>query len=412
MSLFTSSQFASAAASGTDWRDTSKNILEKLEAVRTDGDRFNFGFLYISDHLADDATSILNLFRSVMKIENWIGSIGMGVMGCGQAYVDQPAISALIGRFPEDSFCIFPKVREDSDIREDAQKPVKDWLARHDPMLVYVHGDPLAEEDPAETLAALERTTGGFLVGGLTSSRAGHMQIAGSVCGNTISGAFFSGGVPVATTVSQGCSPIGAYHKISKADQNMIEELDGGNAVDVFQQDLKKIALRKMGEPDSAAALTVEDMRGRNPEDYKTLFKGQVYAAFPVFQSDQNDYLVRHILGLDPAEGTISVSQPVFAGDRIMFVERDEESVARDLSASLLDLRRRVEKSHGAFEPKGALYVSCITRGFSDFRHHRDYEMDLIREIIGSVPLAGFYAGGEISNARIYGCAGVLTLFL
>ena len=64
MSLYTSSQFAAASATGTDWRDTSKAVLEKLEEVRTDGHQFNFGFLYITDHLADDAQSILNLFKS------------------------------------------------------------------------------------------------------------------------------------------------------------------------------------------------------------------------------------------------------------------------------------------------------------------------------------------------------------
>ena len=39
-------------------------------------------------------------------------------------------------------------------------------------------------------------------------------------------------------------------------------------------------------------------------------------------------------------------------------------------------------------------------------------EMALIRAGLGAVPLVGFYAGGEISNNRLYAYTGVLVLFL
>ena len=67
MPVFTSSDFASCIASGTDWRDTSKKVLEQLESVKTEGKKFNIGFLYLSDNLANDAGSILALFQSVLK---------------------------------------------------------------------------------------------------------------------------------------------------------------------------------------------------------------------------------------------------------------------------------------------------------------------------------------------------------
>ncbi|MCB1784072.1 MAG: FIST C-terminal domain-containing protein [Alphaproteobacteria bacterium] len=421
MSLFTSTQFASAAACGTDWRDTSKNILEKLEAVRTENDKFNFGFLYISDHLADDAGSILNLFRSVMHIDNWIGSVGMGIVGCGEAYIDQPAVSALIGRFPEEDFCIFPKVhvdgafgRGDQDGKENTQQAIKDWLGANDPMLTFVHCDPMAEDDPIPTLQELERVTGGFIVGGLTSSRGAHIQIANAACENSVSGCFFSQGVNVATMLSQGCEPISDMHTITKADYNVIEELDGHNALEVFQQDLKKIAAERTGHTEKVfeEKLKTIDYPEQAPDEYKTLFKGQIHAAIPVSLSDQKDYMVRNLTGIEPAEGSIAISQPIYAGDRVLFVERGEHSVTSDLSRSLLALRERVQNTYGTFEPKGAIYVSCIARGFSEFQHPKNYEMDLIREIIGSVPLAGFYAGGEINNSRLYSYTGILTLFL
>lgn len=417
MSLFTSSHFASAAASGTDWRDTTKNVLEKLEAVRTENDHFNFGFLYISDHLADDVTSIYNLFKSVMDIDNWIGSVGMGVLGCGEAYIDQPAISALIGRFDDDAFCIFPQTRHDVDTSENfirSQAEVKEWLGRNDPMLTFVHADPMAEEDPVSLLQELERTTGGFVLGGLTSSRSEHFQIANAVCENSVSGCFFSNTVPVATMLSQGCEPVSKTHTITKADYNVIEELDGKSALEVFQGDIKKLALErtKKSENSLEGAFLGIELHEHIPEEFKALFRGQIHVALPIASSDQQDYMVRNLTGVDPSSGSFSISQPIYVGDSLLFVERGEDTVTRDLSRSLLALRSRVQNTYGQFSPKGAIYISCIARGFTEFSHPKNYEMDLIREIVGNIPMAGFYAGGEISNARLYGYTGVLTLFL
>ena len=186
MSLFTTNRFASACASGRDWRDTSKLVLEKLEGIKETPGFLNLGFLYISDHLADDATSIFNLFQSVMKIDNWVGSVGMGVIGCGEAHVDVPAISAMVGSFPEGSFCIFPSKQEEEGSGLVLQQDVKNWLETHTPYLTLVHADPMAEEDPQELIQNLGNTTNSFLIGGMTSSRSEHYQIANNVLHNSV----------------------------------------------------------------------------------------------------------------------------------------------------------------------------------------------------------------------------------
>ena len=393
MSLLTSTDFASASASGTDWRDTSKAVLEKLDSIRTENDGFNFGFLYISDYLADDATSIYNLFRSVLKIDNWIGSIGMGVIGTQEALVDEPAISAMIGRFPEESFCLFPKKESGSDIEllkledddeiegcyldEDLEKQgprylsediVQQWLIDHTPMLGVVHIDPLAPHNPQEFLADLEQTTNCFFVGGLTSSRSHHFQIANGVYSNSLCGAFFSDSVPVATVLSQGCAPVGDFHTVTKADNNVILELNDERALDVLQNDLRKLACQKTGGSEEAFAgsFDIIESSDKIPPEFDSLFRGQIHAALPLSQSDQNDFLVRNLAGIDVNEGSIALAENVQAGQSIFFVERDEQNVSSDLSKALITLRNRVMADRGAFEPKGALYISCIARGFTE----------------------------------------------
>ena len=445
MPLLTSTDFASASASGTDWRDTSKAVLEKLDSIRTEDDGFNFGFLYISDYLADDATSIYNLFRSVLKIDNWIGSIGMGVIGTQESLVDQPAISAMIGRFPEESFCIFPKNNRETDtdfvkseeaeeteeeaeridtgyLEEDLEKQgprylsedvVQQWLIEHTPMLGVVHIDPLAPHNPQDFLSDLERSTNCFFVGGLTSSRSHHLQIADGVCSNSLCGAFFSDNVPVATVLSQGCAPVGEFHIVTKADNNVILEMDDERALDVLQSDLRKLACKKTGKDEQsfAGSFDVIESSDKIPPEFMSLFRGQIHAALPLNQSDQNDFLVRNIEGIDVNEGSIALGETVQTGQRIFFVERDEKNISSDLSKALITLHNRVMADRGTFEPKGALYISCIARGFAQNPAVAADEIALIRDIIGDIPLCGFYAGGEINNARFYSYAGVITLF-
>jgi len=419
MSVYTSTHFASASASGEDWRDTSKSVLEKLESVRTENDTYNFGFIYITDNLADDATSIYNLFRSVLKINNWVGSIGMGIVGCHESLINKPAISVMIGSFPEGSFRVFPQSEDDEDNLENSKPnniphdPVEQWLIENTPLLGVVHADPLTEDDQQDALKELETNTNCFLVGGMTSSRSLHYQIANGVFSNTLNGVFFADTVPVSTTLSQGCQPFENTHTITKCDDNIILELDDLRALDVLQEDLKDLASSKMQKnvEEFAGSFSTIEASDKIPDEFRTLFRGQVHAALSLSQSDQKDFLVRNISGMDPDEGSFSISENVATGDRLFFVERNQDSITSDLSKTLINLRKRVTAERGCFEPKGALYVSCIARGFSEDEAAIENEMALLRDIIGEVPMTGFYAGGEINNARLYSYTGILTLF-
>jgi small ligand-binding sensory domain FIST len=408
-SLVTSSKFAAAGASGTDWRDTSKSVLQQLESVKTEGAAFNVGFLYISDHLAQDAESILNLFRSVLEIQNWVGTVGVGVFSNSQRFVDEPAISALIGHIDEADFQIFNATQTE----RNNEQALRQFLGRNDPMLIFTHGDPMAEENPATALKRLEDFTSGFIVGGLSSSRHMHMQFASQITDNGLSGIVFSQHIPVASTLSQGCSIIGEIHTITRCDGHTIQELDSKPAADVFEQSLRSMAIKKIDrDPDT---IMVDENLLKDPdnipEEFKTIFKGEVLVGFPVSGSDQKEYLVRNIVSIND-DGSMTISETIVQGDLMLFVHRDDQTVAEDLCKNLLDLRERVKKSHGEFKPKAAIYVSCLARAFSEPQSKTQMEIELIRDIIGDVPLTGFYAGGEINRARLYGYTGILTLFL
>lgn len=401
MSLFTSSHFASAVASGQDWREASKNVLDQFSDLDIKGQGFNLGFLYVSDLLVDDAESILNLFKSVLGIEDWVGGVAVAICGTGETFLDKPAISVMIGAFDEGDFCLFPALDKDFDVHS---IPLGAWLEKTQPMFAFVHGDPLAQQDPVPVLRALADGANMFPVGGLTSARGQQLQFSGKVCEGGVSGVVFSSDVPVVTALSQGCHAIGSAHAITRHDEQTILELDSKKAVSVFEDDLRNMVMKKIERDPDEIVIDEDDI----PDEFKFLFKGEVHAALPVSESDQKDYLVRNIITIDQDEGSITIGEQISNGDRILFVHRNDDTIGSDLSKSLVALRERVQREQGCFEPKGALYVSCVARVSETV----DDELQLIREIIGDVPLAGFYAGGEISNARLYGYTGVLTLFL
>ena len=416
MTLTTSPKFASAAASGTDWRDTAKAVLEDLQKAITAENQFNFGFLYISDLLAGDVESILNLFKSVTGINHWIGCTGIGVCAGGQELLDVPAISAMIGNFEPGNIQLFSAQDQDVSAVGLGAIDKKDWvLTKFMPMLVLAHGDPMADLDPMQGLFHLDETIGGFILGGLTSSRSTHHHFAENLSDGNYSGAAFSEEVAVSTAISQGCQPIGDLHTITKCEDHIIYEIDDRPPFEVFEDDLRQMVIQKTGQdPDKIFLEEPGFEKGQYtvPHEFEELFQGDMHVAFAVPGSDNQDYLVRNIIGMDEDEGILAVSHKAEVGDHILFAHRDDKTIQAELSAMLISLRERVIKERGEFNPQGALYISCAGRAYSNNTVKPSAgEMNLIKEIIGDIPITGFYASGEISGGRLYGYTGVLTLF-
>ncbi len=203
---------------------------------------------------------------------------------------------------------------------------------------------------------------------------------------------------------------MGPPHEVSKVDENIIAYLDGQNAFEVFGADMNAAVEKKLGYKPQEMLMK----SGIITPDFRKLLEGQTHIAFPVAGSDQKDFLVRNIIGIDPDAGQIAVNESLQDGQHILFVYRDDETMRTDLSASMVALRERVIKQTGDFKPRAALYISCVARAVADFSGAgtRGGEMALIREILGDVPMTGFYAAAEISGGRLYGYTGVLTLFL
>ena len=209
------------------------------------------------------------------------------------------------------------------------------------------------------------------------------MQVADGVVESGFSGVSFSDSVTIATRLTQGCSPIGAKHVVTQCQQNVIVSLDGRPALEVFKEDIGEALARDLNR-----------------------IGGQIFAGLPIAGSDTGDYLVRNLVGIDPANKLVAIGELVQQGTSIMFCRRDTKSANEDM-------KRMLESIHqGLFSrPRGGLYYSCLGRGASLFGPNSE-ELKMIREALGDIPLVGFFCNGEISHNRLYGYTGVLTLFV
>ena len=368
-------RFKVVHAVGEDWAHAAQTCADGLASVSKEA---NFAFIYVTDRLAEDFSSILTYLRHKTGIEHWVGSVGMGICAERSEYFDCRAIAVMAGHFPEDSFCIFPAISE----HVDQLSPEKQsWIADVAPNFGIVHGDPNNPRTP-QLIHDLAQKNTMFLVGGLTSSRAACHQVAERVTGGGLSGVLFGPDVGVQTALSQGCVPVGASHVISDCLDNVLIGLDGRCALDVFKEDIGELLSRDLNR-----------------------VTGYIHAAIPLPGSDTGDYMVRNLIAIDPEHGWLAIGEPISVGDRVMFVRRDPRTAEHDLRVMMVKLKKRLSGP-----PRGGVYFSCVARGPGMFGEP-GHEMALLQDQLGDIPLVGFYCGGEISNGRIYGYTGVLALF-
>ena len=336
------------------------------------------GMLYVTDTIGDQLPAALAQLKRVTGLEEWIGSVGIGVCATGREYFDEPAAAVMIADLDQESFRVFGTIRDDLG---EFSRDNGAWIARAPARFGIVHADP-RNQRTADIVADLADVLDGFLVGGLSSSRAVPAQIAGAVTEGGVSGVLLSETVAVATALSQSCMPIGASHEITDCRANILIKLDGRPALDVFKEEI-----------------------GEEFADDLKRVGGLIFAALPVTGSDTGDYLVRNIVGFDVDRGMVGIGEYVERGALVQFCRRDSAAAAQDLDRMVASVKRRAGD-----EPRGGLYFSCLARGPNMFGE-ASRELRLIERALGDVPLVGFFCNGEISHNRLYGYTGVLTLF-
>jgi small ligand-binding sensory domain FIST len=422
--------FPYAHATHPQWRMAAALVLAQLRAqmaLPRYASSPTLGLLYISDHYAADAQDILDhLSADLYEVTDWSGTVGVGVASNNVEYFDEPAMVVMLCALPVGSYRVFSGVSP-LGFGSAAGAAAGPSFAAH---TALVHADAQTQELPELLTELSQRTGSGYLFGGLTSSRKDSPQFAFSHRGNLsghgtrsvfeggLSGVAFNTQVNILSRVTQGCAPVSVQRRITAAQGHVITGLDDEPALDVLLADLNI----NLDHPREALAVVRQTLVGLT----------QASAAKPSVAKTNafgDEVLVRHIIGLDPGTRGIAVAQPVEPGMSLRFCRRNSQAAKADLIRICAEIREELESvnqsrelatelaldapdagPHPARNIAGAVYVSCAGRGGPHFGAD-SAELQIVRRALGDVPLVGFFAGGEVAGANLYGYTGVLTVF-
>jgi small ligand-binding sensory domain FIST len=383
--------------------------IEAQRASDTTVDQPTLGWLYLTDHFADEAEALLADARKRWPGVAWVGAVGVGIAGNGIEYIDEPAVSLMLGDVPRDRFRVFSGVR-----------PLPAGDAGFDAAAAQVHADP-ATADLGELIGELAgRTTTGYLFGGLASARGGEaarcLHIADGVFDGGLSGVAFTADVSLLSRVTQGCQPVGPVRHVTACDRNVVLTLDDEPALDCLLRDLELDA----EEPREVVSRLRHTLVGLSDSFDDVLARPGQFGT---------DTRVRHLIGIDPARRGIAIGDMACNGTQLAFCRRHVEAARRDLVRVCSEIREELEpetlpletalalrgtatehSTHPARRIAGAVYVSCAGRGGAHFGAPSG-ELAIVRHALGDVPLVGFFASGEIARHHLYGYTGVLTVF-
>ncbi|MBK7403965.1 MAG: FIST C-terminal domain-containing protein [Phycisphaerales bacterium] len=359
--------------------------------------------LFVSAHHIEEMPRIAEILRRALNPGVLLGVGTDAVIAGDREFERSPGVAVLAARLPGVRATAFASSTVEYSAGEgpDGVRAVRDLIgASATSRATVLFADPFST--PINRLIALcngarvnERSgaPAGVLVGGMASggAKAGQnmLMLDDRVLRTGFVGVTLDGPVRVDTVVSQGCRPIGENLVITKAKNNAIFELGGRPALDVLRA-------------------VIEPLGGHDRELLQMgLFLGRVVSEYkPHF--GRGDFLIRNVAGVNPNTGVVAVQDLVRVGQTVRFHLRDAETAAEDLEL-LLD----AQKLHG--KPAGVLLITCTGRGRNLFAGSSHDARTIQRAFRAAesgpgmakpgrvldtsdhgVPLAGFFAGGEI----------------
>ena len=106
--------FPYAHATHPQWRMAAALVLAQLRAQMALPDHAStpgLAMLYITDHYAADAQAILDhLSAELPEVNDWVGTVGVGICANNAEYFDEPALAVMLCDLSPDQYRVFSGV--------------------------------------------------------------------------------------------------------------------------------------------------------------------------------------------------------------------------------------------------------------------------------------------------------------
>jgi small ligand-binding sensory domain FIST len=373
--------------------ETDAAALEVAAGIRAQlaGTPIDLACVFFSAHHAEGLDRLVTVLTGTLRPKLLLGCSGEGVIAGAEELETMPAITVWAAVLPDVD--LHPVHSSFSPTQD--QFHLTGWP---DPGID--DGTFLLVADPFTTpiqdiLGILDdRYPGAMAIGGLAGGGQevgmNRLVLNDQVLDGGLVGVRLSGAIDIRPVISQGCRMIGERFVVTKAERNLIHELGGEPALDRLQaafdslpEDAKQKANRALH-----LGIVIDEQRNR---------------------FERGDFLIRNLLGADRTTGAVAIGEMVQEGQTVQFQLRDAASASDEFN-SLLE----ADHARHRHPPLGALMFSCCGRGQGLFgTPNHDAGTALAR--LGSIPLAGFFAQGEIGPVGgrnfLHGYTASLALF-
>jgi len=349
------------------------------------GGRADLAVVFFSPHHSATAPELASRLHAALGPGCLLGCQGEAIVGNAREVEDGPALSLWLARWskPVEQTPFHLTLEETSEGHSLLGWPDGLQHANAAESAVLLVADPFSFPADLFLQQVNEDSPGLPVMGGMSSGAQepgqGAMLLGAEALAQGAVGVLLEGGPILRSVVSQGCRPIGKPMVITKARDNVILELGGKPALVQLQELWQELA------PEDQALVRQGLHVGRVLSEYKSEFQ-------------RGDFLVRNVIGLDRGSGAVAIADRVRVGQTVQFQVRDAATADEDLHELLqIDLNAHDRR------PEGALLFTCNGRGTRLF-NVPDHDASAIRAEAGNLPLAGFFAQGELGPVGGQNC--------
>ncbi len=220
-------------------------------------------------------------------------------------------------------------------------------------------------------------TAGGGLLGDLQWNPT-FQFVDGRIERHTAISTVLHGGVRMDTVIMRGCRPSSGYHTVTRADGNVVLELDGKPTADLVGELMGHGADSGMWD-EYPLFITLGVNHGEKFGEYR-----------------EDDYAVRLCMDVDrERRGLVFFGDDLVPGTEVQLMRRSIElDYLEERTRTLLD-GVRVDGRR----PFLVLYIDCAGRAASISATEGEEAEEVQRTVGDRVPLLGWYVGGEIARA-------------
>jgi hypothetical protein len=336
-------------------------------------------FVFVFSSLGYDADKLVHTVRQATGECPLSGCSGQGVIVQGEADESSFSVAVMVIKSDELRFINRMVSRQDQSfeqVGETLGSKLK-MAMPEDPIALFLFTDGLTlnfDRLASGLQSTLQLEASLPILGGAAGSDA-DMEVTYQFCDDRVLtdgtvATLMSGDGQIAWSRNHACVPIGTAWEVTRAEDNMIYELDHKPVFEVLRQYL-------------------------SDEEIARWDRTVVSFCFGMTSDGGEEFMIRYLPRKDEAKGTVMLQTEIKVGTKIWVMRRDQEKIFQGTEQIAQDLKAQLNGK----TPKFVFHFDCYGRGKSMFTEQQKLLLlsNLQQEVGPHLPWIGLYTHGEIA---------------